>query len=77
MGIVGCVENAIRQSKDSNEVFNEKNQNSSDSIFSQVLKKICMYIVSTLESGINIQVRLSIFAVFSRGYVLIKGGYLY
>ena len=38
--IVGCVENAIRQSKDSNEVFDEKNQSSSDSIFSQVKQKI-------------------------------------
>ena len=32
---------------------------------------VCTYI--TLESGINIQVRLLIFEVFSRGYVLIKG----
>ena len=31
----------------------------------------------TLESGINIRVRLLIFEVFSRGYVLIKGGYVY
>ena len=36
-----------------------------------------MLIVSTLESGINIRVRLLIFEVFSRGYVLIKGGYVY
>ena len=33
--------------------------------------------LSTLESGINIQVRLLIFEVFSRGYVLITGGYFY
>ena len=32
---------------------------------------------STLESGINIRVRLLISEVFSRGYVLIKGGYVY
>ena len=32
---------------------------------------------STLESGINIRVRLLIFEVFSRGYILIKGGYVY
>ena len=31
----------------------------------------------TLESGINIRVRLLIFEVFFRGYVLIKGGYVY
>ena len=31
----------------------------------------------TLESGINIRVRLLISEVFSRGYVLIKGGYVY
>ena len=31
----------------------------------------------TLESGINIRVRLLILEVFSRGYVLIKGGYVY
>ena len=31
---------------------------------------------STLESGISIRVRLLIFEVFSRGYVLIKGGYV-
>ena len=31
----------------------------------------------TLESGISIQVRLLIFEIFSRGYVLIKGGYVY
>ena len=31
----------------------------------------------TLESGINIRVRLLIFEVCSRGYVLIKGGYVY
>jgi hypothetical protein len=34
-------------------------------------------LLSTLESGINIQVRLLIFEVFSRGYVLITGGYVY
>ena len=34
-------------------------------------------LVNTLESGINIGVRLLIFEVFSRGYVLIKGGYVY
>ena len=33
--------------------------------------------VVTLESGINIRVRLLIFEVYSRGYVLIKGGYVY
>ena len=32
LGIVGCVENAIRQSKDSNEVFHEKNQTSSEEL---------------------------------------------
>ena len=32
---------------------------------------------TTLESGINIRVRLLIFEVFSRGYILIKGGYVY
>ena len=31
----------------------------------------------TLESGINIRVRLLIFEGFSRGYVVIKGGYFY
>ena len=31
----------------------------------------------TLESGINIRVRLLIFEVFSRDYVLIKEGYVY
>ena len=31
----------------------------------------------TLESGINIRVSLLIFEGFSRGYVLIKGGYVY
>ena len=36
-----------------------------------------VYIWSTLESGINILVRLLIFEVLSRGYVLIKGGYVY
>ena len=30
----------------------------------------------TLECGINIQIRLLIFEVFSRGYVLVKGGYV-
>ena len=33
--------------------------------------------VGTLESGINIWVRLLIFEVYSRGYLLIKGGYVY
>ena len=33
--------------------------------------------LDTLESGINIRVCLLIFEVFSRGYVLIKGGYVY
>ena len=33
--------------------------------------------ITTLESGINIGVRLLIFEVFSRSYVLIKGGYVY
>ena len=32
---------------------------------------------ATLESGINIRVRLLIFEGFSKGYVLIKGGYVY
>ena len=32
---------------------------------------------NTLESGISIRVRLLIFENFSRGYVLIKGGYFY
>jgi len=36
-----------------------------------------MKVAFALESGINIQVRLLIFEVFSRGYVLIKGGYVY
>ena len=31
----------------------------------------------TLQSGISIRVRLLIFEVFSRGYSLIKGGYVY
>ena len=31
----------------------------------------------TLESGINIGVCLLIFEIFSRGYVLIKGGYVH
>ena len=35
------------------------------------------HLLVTLESGINIRVRLLIFEVFSRGYVLIKGGYVY
>ena len=34
-------------------------------------------ILPTLESGINIRVRLLIFEGFSRGYVLIKKGYVY
>ena len=33
--------------------------------------------ITTLESGINIQVHLLIFEIFSRGYVIIKGGYVY
>ena len=32
---------------------------------------------NALESGINIQVHLLIFEVFSRGYDLIEGGYVY
>ena len=40
------------------------------------LYKKFLYVI-TLESGINIQVRLLIFEVFSRGYVFIKGGYVY
>ena len=36
-----------------------------------------VYRITTLESGINIRVRLLIFEVFPRGYVLIKGGYAY
>ena len=35
------------------------------------------FVSHTLESEINIQVRLLIFEVFSRSYVLIKGGYVY
>ena len=31
-------------------------------------------ILSTLDSGINVGVRLLIFGLFSSGYVLIKGG---
>ena len=31
--------------------------------------------LGTLDSGVNIGVRLLIFELFSRGYVLIKGGY--
>ena len=34
-------------------------------------------LIGTLESGINIRVRLLIFGGFSRGYVLIKEGYVY
>ena len=33
--------------------------------------------LATLEYGINIRVRSLIFEVFSRGYFLIKGGYVY
>ena len=32
---------------------------------------------NTLESGISVRVRLLIFEVFARGYVLIKVGYFY
>ena len=36
-----------------------------------------MTIVTTLDSGINVGVRLLILGIFSRGYVLIKEGYVY
>ena len=36
-----------------------------------------LHLLCTLESGINIRVRLLIFEAFSRGYILIKGGYVY